>query len=129
MTFTHCLGLGAGPGLMARSHCTGTGQGTMDFYIMLCTVHITQGQGLGTGKGTGTNGLHTNSTLGPVPGLALSNSFLLYTVPFPVPFPVLQCEQNTPFPVPFPVQFPFPVPCSVNEPLHWRQEARGVTVF
>ena len=60
-------------GVMARSHCTGpgqgTGQGTMDFYIMLCTVHITQGQGQGPGMGT--NGLHTHSSPGPV----LSNRF------------------------------------------------------
>ena len=42
---------------MALSHCTepgqgtgmGTGQNMMNFYIMLCTVHITQGQRLGTG--------------------------------------------------------------------------------
>ena len=68
-------------GLMARSHCTGRGQGTgtgtrqgtMDFYIMLCTVHITQGQEPGMGMGTGTNGLHTHSPLGPVP--VLSNRF------------------------------------------------------
>ena len=48
--------------LMARSQCTepgpgqGTGQGMMDFYIMLCTFHITQGQGPGRGTGAGTNG-------------------------------------------------------------------------
>ena len=56
---------------MARSHCTGTGQGTMDFHIMLCTVHITQGQGPRTGTGMGTNGLHTYSPPVPVPGLVL----------------------------------------------------------
>ena len=40
MAHTHCTrpepGLGQGPGL---------GPGTMDFYIMLNTVHTTQGQG------------------------------------------------------------------------------------
>ena len=34
---------------MAHSHCTGPrqgqGPGMMDFYITLCTVHTTQGQG------------------------------------------------------------------------------------
>ena len=74
----------------------GTGQGmvlgTMGLYIMLCTVHTTQGQG----QGTGTDGSKPISPPGPVPG----NRFLLY----PVPFPMLQCEQYIQFlvPVPFP---------------------------
>ena len=38
-------------GVMAHTHCTGQGQGqgweTMGFYIMLCTVHTTQGLGQG----------------------------------------------------------------------------------
>ena len=35
---------------MIHTHCTGPGQGpgTMGFYIMLCTVHTTQGLGQGT---------------------------------------------------------------------------------
>ena len=39
---THCTGPGAGQG-------QGTGLGTMGFYIMLCTVHTTQGKGWGLG--------------------------------------------------------------------------------
>ena len=64
--------------VMACSHCTGPGMvlglgpGMMGLYIMLCTVHTTQGQG----TGTGTNGLRTHF---PVP------------VPLLVPGPV-QCE-------------------------------------
>ena len=46
--------------LMARSHCTGTGPGTMDFYIMLFTVHTTPRPGTGQGAGTGTDGFHTH---------------------------------------------------------------------
>ena len=36
---THCTGPGEGQG-------QGTGLGTMGFYIMLCTVHTTQGKGI-----------------------------------------------------------------------------------
>ena len=54
---------------MAHSHYTGPE--TMDFYIMLCTVHTTPRPGMGQGMGTGTNGFHTH---------------------FPGPSPV-QCEQ------------------------------------
>ena len=28
--------------IMAHSHCTGTGQGTMGLCILLCTVHTTE---------------------------------------------------------------------------------------
>ena len=34
--------------LMAHAHCMGPGPRMMGFYIMLCTVHTTQGQGHGT---------------------------------------------------------------------------------
>ena len=34
---------------VGKYYRTGMGQGTMDFYIMLSTVHITQGLGMGTG--------------------------------------------------------------------------------
>ena len=61
---SHCTGPGPGQG-------TGTGQGAMDFYIMLCTVHITQGRGPGMGTGMGTNRLHTHSPPGPVLGWVL----------------------------------------------------------
>ena len=65
-------------GLMAHSHCTGPGMGTMGLCILLCSVHTTQGQG--QGMGTGTIGFHTHFLIpGPVP------------VPIPVPGPV-QCE-------------------------------------
>ena len=75
-------------GIMVHSHCMGPGPGTepgmMGLYIMLCTVHTTQGQGQGTGMGTGTNGLYTHFPIpGPVPGPL--------PIPCPVPSPV-QCE-------------------------------------
>ena len=95
------------------SHCTGLGpgmgQGTMGFYIMLCTIHTTQGQGWGPGMGLGSDGFQTHFTTGSCTG----HRFLL----FPVTLPVLQCVQYTSFPILFPVPFPVPVPCSVNEPL------------
>ena len=43
---------------MAQSHCTSPG--TIDFYIMLCTVHNTLRPGTGQGIGTWTNGFHTH---------------------------------------------------------------------
>ena len=52
--------------LMAPSHCTGTGLGTMGLYIMLLTVHTTPKPGTGLGMGLGTNGLHTHF---PIPVL------------------------------------------------------------
>ena len=86
----------------------------MGFYIMLCTVHTTQGQRrerwvsilcyvlytLHRDRDQGTMG---SKPISP-PGLLPGNRFLLYLVPFSV----RQCEQYTPFPV--------PVPCSVTEP-------------
>ena len=47
---------------MANSNCTEPGPGTMDFYIMLCTVHTTPRPGMGQemGMGMGTNGFHTH---------------------------------------------------------------------
>ena len=75
--------------LIACSHCTGPGTGvemgpgTIDFYIMLCTVHTTSEHGHAQGMGQCTIGLHTHFPVpGPVPASA------------PGPCPV-QCEQAT----------------------------------
>ena len=54
------------PAVLVHTHCTGTGLGTIDFYIMLCTVHTTLR--LGTG---------------PEP----IASYCANPIPVPVPFP------------------------------------------
>ena len=87
--------------LMAHSHCTGPGTGPELWVYILCYVLFT----LRRDRDRGRMGSKPISPPGPV----LGNRFLLY----PVPFPVLQCEQYTPFSVPVP--FPFQVPCIVNE--------------
>ena len=86
---------------MAHSHCTGPGTGPELWVYILCYVLFT----LRRDRDRGRMGSKPISPPGPV----LGNRFLLY----PVPFPVLQCEQYTPFSVPVP--FPFQVPCIVNE--------------
>ena len=55
---------------MARSHCTepgtgmGMGPGKMDFYVMLYTIHTTQGQEQGRGTGLGMDGFQIHFTTG-----------------------------------------------------------------
>ena len=76
----------------------------MGFYIMLCTVHTTQGQRERERNQERDQGVKGSKPISP-PGPVLGRWFFL----LPVPFPALQCAQYSPFP------FPVLVPCSVYD--------------
>ena len=93
---------------MAHSHCTGPGPGTapgmMGLYIMLCTVHTTQGHGWGQGQGQGTDGFQTYFTTGTGTG----QQVFYYTL-----YHSLCCNVNS---TPRTRSCPVPGPCSVSGP-------------
>ena len=60
--------------LMAHSHCTEPGPGTMGYYILCCTVHTAPGPGTGMGTGNWSMGF------GPI-------------FPYLIWSPVLRCNQ------------------------------------